>query len=110
MHENCIVFKTMDVVERKWGLLVLLELSKAGGSVSFAELRRRIPQVTPKIITIRLRELGSAELLSHHGREYTLSQSGRELLEVVAALKQWALRWRYGGEICKFTACSQCSL
>ncbi len=71
----------------------------AQGPVRYGQLRRYLPDVTPKMLTQALRELEADQLVTRHAYpeipprvEYTLTLAGTELLPFIALLKQWGER------------------
>src|SRR2546427_4113785 len=90
--------RAMALVGNKWALPIVETL--LGGPRRFTEIERSLGDVNPKLITIRLRELEAAGLVSRTAYaevpprvEYALTEWGRELRPTVAALR----RLRGGG-------------
>lgn len=80
----------------KWTVLVVSTLGE--GSRRFNELRREIPSVSQRMLTLTLRNLERDGLVSRKVTpsipprvDYDLTELGRSLLEPVNALSQWAL-------------------
>ncbi len=80
----------------KWTVLVVMTL--AGGSKRFNELRREIPSVSQRMLTLTLRNLERDGLVSRTVTptipprvDYELTELGKSLQEPVLALSQWAL-------------------
>ncbi|MER6921801.1 MULTISPECIES: winged helix-turn-helix transcriptional regulator [Streptomyces] len=81
----------------KWTLLIVIALSD--GVHRFSELRERVGEVTPKVLTQTLRGLERDGLVDRTVYavvppkvEYRLTDLGRSLLEPIAAVKDWAER------------------
>jgi DNA-binding HxlR family transcriptional regulator len=91
----CPVAKAMELLDERWTLLVVREL--LAGSTHFNELRRGVPKMSPALLSKRLQTLTRAGVVQRRetgGRtSYTLTPSGRELTDVVAALSTWGIRW-----------------
>jgi DNA-binding HxlR family transcriptional regulator len=91
----CPISKAMELLDERWTLLVVRELLL--GSRHFNELRRGVPKMSPALLSKRLKSLtraGVVERTEVDGRTtYSLTQSGQELGEVVAALGKWGTRW-----------------
>jgi DNA-binding HxlR family transcriptional regulator len=91
----CPVAKAMEVLDERWTLLIVRELLL--GSTHFNELRRGVPKMSPALLSKRLRSLERAGIVDRRLNEsrtaYTLTQPGRELVDVVNALGLWGLRW-----------------
>ena len=80
----------------KWTVLVVSTL--AGGSKRFNELRREIPSVSQRMLTLTLRNLERDGLVNRTVTpsipprvDYELTDLGRSLQEPIMALEQWAL-------------------
>ncbi len=80
----------------KWTVLVVNTLAE--GSKRFNELRREIPSVSQRMLTLTLRNLERDGLVSRAVTpsipprvDYALTPLGRSLHEPVNALAQWAL-------------------
>ena len=79
-----------------WTVLVVTELG--AGSKRFNELRRQIPSVSQRMLTLTLRNLERDGLVSRTVTptipprvDYELTDLGRSLLKPVNALAHWAL-------------------
>ncbi len=79
----------------KWTMLIVIALSS--GVHRFSELRDRIGEVTPKVLTQSLRSLERDGIVERTVYavvppkvEYQLTDLGRSLLEPIAAVKAWA--------------------
>jgi DNA-binding HxlR family transcriptional regulator len=79
----------------KWSMLIVIALSS--GVHRFSELRDRIGEVTPKVLTQTLRALERDGIVERTVYavvppkvEYQLTDLGRSLLEPIAAVKTWA--------------------
>ncbi len=80
----------------KWTVLVVDTL--AGGSRRFNELRRDIPSVSQRMLTLTLRNLERDGLVSRVVTpsipprvDYELTELGHSLQRPISALSQWAL-------------------
>lgn len=80
----------------KWTVLVVTTL--AGGSRRFNELRREIPSVSQRMLTLTLRNLERDGLVSRAVTpsipprvDYALTGLGRSLHEPLRGLERWAL-------------------
>lgn len=79
----------------KWTMLIVIALSS--GVHRFSELRDRIGEVTPKVLTQSLRALERDGIVERTVYavvppkvEYRLTDLGQSLLEPIAAVKAWA--------------------
>jgi DNA-binding HxlR family transcriptional regulator len=94
-HQFCPVAKAMELLDERWTMLVIRELLL--GSRHFNELRRGVPKMSPALLSKRLQTLtraGVVERSEVNGRtSYTLTESGKELNDVVESLGAWGVRW-----------------
>ena len=91
---GCPVEGTLDPIDGKWKGVVLYHLFE--GTLRFNEIRRRLPNVTQRMLTNQLRELEADGLIIRKVYaqvpprvEYSLSSRGRTLRPVIKALKAW---------------------
>jgi DNA-binding HxlR family transcriptional regulator len=119
MKEGCTVNRTVKYIARKWTLLILLELYKGEGHQRrFSELKNCLDPITPKVLSARLKELEEEGLVekSFDGSsfpvrsEYSLTESGLEIVEIVKEMKRWALKWKITNIECSCQDCSECVL
>ena len=91
----CPVAKSMEVLDERWTLLVVREM--LAGSTHFNDLRRGVPKMSPALLSKRLKSLtraGVVERTEIDGRtSYSLTECGKELIDVVEALGSWGTRW-----------------
>jgi DNA-binding HxlR family transcriptional regulator len=80
----------------KWTVLVVTTLGE--GPRRFNELRREIPSVSQRMLTLTLRNLERDGLVSRTVTpsipprvDYELTELGRSLLQPISGLAQWAL-------------------
>src|SRR5687768_17597340 len=80
----------------KWTVLVVSTLGE--GPRRFNELRREIPSVSQRMLTLTLRNLERDGLVSRAVTpsipprvDYTLTELGQSLQQPISALSQWAL-------------------
>jgi DNA-binding HxlR family transcriptional regulator len=93
----CLAARTLETVGDRWSLLIVRDLLIARRR--FSDLRRLLTNVTPKWLTIRLRQLeaeGIVERDHEPGRRevwYELTEKGRDLAPVLEALVAWGLKY-----------------
>ncbi len=99
LGERCSVGITVDVIGGKWKALVLFYL--LDGTMRFNELRRNIPHVTQRMLTLQLRELEEDGLVERTVYpvvpprvEYRLTPFGRTLKPIIEAMSAWGHRYR----------------
>ncbi len=92
----CVVARALEVIGEKWSLLIVRDLLR--GPQRFTDLLRYLGAITPKWLTIRLRELEAAGLVVREheaGRRevwYNLTPKGRDLSPVIEALAMWGIQ------------------
>lgn len=94
--EICPVRNVVARFGNKWGLLVILVLSE-NGTVRFSELRRLIPDISPRVLTTTLRVLEADALVERKYYqevppkvEYSLTETGSTLVPIIQQLTEWA--------------------
>lgn len=92
---GCVVEGTLGLIGGKWKGVVLYHLFKEE-VLRFNEIRRRLPNVTQRMLTTQLRELEADGFIERTiypeippKVEYRLSEHGRTLEPVIQALKSW---------------------
>ena len=118
MHETCSIYRTIGFISKKWTLLILLELYKTQGTKRYSELKNSLLDITPKILSARLRELEQQGLITKSidtsgfpvKCEYTLTESGREFIRIIKDIKKWSLQWKKKNKECEQQDCRHCDL
>lgn len=118
MDHSCTVYKTMDYLAKKWTIMILLELYKGKEWKRFSEIRNGMKEITPKILSERLKELEELGLVENKvdvsafpiRSEYRLTEKALELMVVVHGVKMWALKWNIDNEPCGNQSCRICTL
>jgi DNA-binding HxlR family transcriptional regulator len=96
LEESCVTRQALERLAAKWR--VLLVYSLLGGPRRPAELRRRVPGITQKMLTETLRGMEADGLVVRRvvkaeppqHIEYELSALGHTLREPLAAICDWA--------------------
>ncbi|MFN8715185.1 MAG: winged helix-turn-helix transcriptional regulator [Bacteroidota bacterium] len=102
---HCALDVTMRFIGGKWKTVVLWYLRK--GPMRFSEIRKRIPQITEKMLSLQLKELERDGIISRTVYaqvpprvEYSFTEKGSSLIPVVEALAGWGReKSRAEGEI-----------
>jgi DNA-binding HxlR family transcriptional regulator len=116
MNTKCTVYKTVDFIGKRWTLLILLEMYKHDNSMRYTDIKNSIPDITPKILSSRLKELESEGLISKKVKtvtfpvkcEYNLTGSGKDFIDIIKDIKYWALKWNLKNKQCGNQDCSEC--
>jgi DNA-binding HxlR family transcriptional regulator len=82
----------LDLLGRRWALRILWELREE--TIGFRVLQERCDSMSPSVLSQRLVELQEADIVrqSEQGM-YALTPEGLHLLQALAPLNEWALRW-----------------
>ena len=119
MQSVCTVNQTVKYLGKKWMLLIILELYKGEDyTLRFTEVKERLPGITAKVLSARLKELEEEGLVEKHvdagtvpvRSEYTLTASGLGLVHVIKDIKRWALEWKIENRACGAQDCHDCVL
>ena len=91
--------EAVELVGKRWTgaiLAVLLE----GGPMRFSEIAQRIPQLSDRLLSERMKELEARGMVERRVLpgsparvEYELTPMGRDLAPTLRELKAWAHRW-----------------
>jgi DNA-binding HxlR family transcriptional regulator len=94
--DPCPITPVVDLVFGRWTSHVLWALAR-DGRLRFNELQRRVPGITPKVLTERLRQLERDGFIArtYHREipprvEYETTALGQTLVPVFQALTHWA--------------------
>lgn len=89
----------LDIINGKWKLPILIALSFE--AKRFKELERDVEGITPKMLSKELRDLETNQLVNRRVYdtlpvtvEYSLTNYGKSLDEVISALRAWGKRHR----------------
>lgn len=95
--EPCPIAKTLDVIGTKWTFLIIRDLL-IEKTMRFSELLRSMEGISPKTLSLRLRELEDHGILERKvfpevppRVEYTLTEKGKLLEGVFIELKRFGL-------------------
>lgn len=91
---HCPVEATITLIGGKYKALILWKLT--GGVLRFSQLRREVPDATPKMLTQQLRELENDGLLRREiypvippKVEYSLTELGRSIQPILESMYDW---------------------
>lgn len=91
---GCPMEATLDIIGGKWKGVILYHL--LDGEKRFGELRRLLPRVTQRMLTLQLRELEEAGVVHREiykqippKVEYSLTEFGRSLEPIIALMCGW---------------------
>jgi DNA-binding HxlR family transcriptional regulator len=94
----CPVARTAKIISGKWTLLIIRDL--ATGVKRFNQLERSLQGISPKTLSERLRTLEEEGIILRQTFsevpprvEYSLTEKGRDLVEVVECMRCYGLHW-----------------
>lgn len=95
---TCPVNVTLDVIGGKWKVLILYHLCQ--GTKRFNEMRRLLPEVTQRMLTLQLRELELDGIVHREVYpqvppkvEYSLTEFGQTLMPVIQVMHDWGSQY-----------------
>lgn len=91
---HCAMDVTMDFIGGKWKTVVLWYLRSQ--TLRFSELRKRIPDITEKMLSLQLKALEDHGIIRREvfaevplRVEYSLTEFGKTLIPVLEAIAKW---------------------
>lgn len=92
---RCEIEVTLEVISGKWKALILWHLGQEE-LIRFNEFRRRIPDISQKMLTQQLRKLEEVGLVNRKIYnqvppmvEYSLTEQGHALIPILDAMDHW---------------------
>ena len=99
-HSKCPMDALLRLLMGPWTTYILWVLRSNNEPVRFGELKRRVPGISAKVLTERLRLLEGAQIIERRHLptippqvSYSLAPRGKELNSVLDMLNEVALRW-----------------
>ena len=86
------ILPLLDLLGRRWALRVLWELRI--GACGFRNLQTACGNISPTVLSTRMRELRKAGLVMDSLPGIELTPSGEELAQALVALDGFARRWQ----------------
>jgi DNA-binding HxlR family transcriptional regulator len=93
----CPIAKVIDIIGTKWTFLIIRDLL-IEGTMRFSDLLKSLDGISPKTLSLRLRELELQGLLTRKiypeippRVEYTITDKGRQLESIFIELKRFGL-------------------
>jgi DNA-binding HxlR family transcriptional regulator len=91
--------EAVELVGKRWtGAIVAVLLE--GGTMRFSEIAQRIPHISDRLLSERMKELEARGVVERHVHsdssvrvEYELTPMGRALAPAMKELKAWADAW-----------------
>ncbi|WP_330404478.1 winged helix-turn-helix transcriptional regulator [Vallitalea okinawensis] len=95
---ECSIEKALDVLNGKWTFLIIRDLFE--GKKRFGELRKSLVGISPKTLSVRLKELESKGIIERTAYptipptvEYSLTEKGKSLKKIIKEMKLWGAIW-----------------
>jgi DNA-binding HxlR family transcriptional regulator len=93
-QQGCPVEAALDVIGNKWKGIILFHL--LSGTKRFNEMKRLIPDISQRVLTLQLRELENDKVVNRKiypqippKVEYSLTKLGKSLEPILEALRKW---------------------
>ena len=106
---GCPVCRTANIVCAKWTLLIVRDLAE--GRSRFCELERSLSGISPRTLSLRLRELESEGIVERQTFsevpprvEYVLTDKGHALLPIIADRRSFGGPWLGAGAAARVAA------
>lgn len=94
----CPLAMAAEMLCSRWTMVLLREL--VAGTTRFNDLRRGVPKMSPTLLSQRLKELETAGIIERRALrseagvfEYHLTESGKDLRQVIEAMGFWGQKW-----------------
>jgi DNA-binding HxlR family transcriptional regulator len=119
MDKNCAVFTASNLIGKRWTIVLVLELYKGENKWKrFNQLKTKLPQLTSKMLSTRLKELEKAGIITKHvdssvvpiKSEYSLTKRGEEFIGIIRHIKEWSVKYLECkcNKSCKGGDCKNC--
>lgn len=95
--QYCPIARTSEILAQRWSPIIIRNL--LNGPATYSSLVDQAPGIPRSLLTARLRELQSAELVEKRSRDhgsgtvYSLTEPGQDLATVISAMGSWGERW-----------------
>ena len=103
-ESHCPVATTLSLIGGKHKALILWKLLE--GTMRYSELRRAVPEATPKMLTQQLRDLENDGLITRTVYpvvpprvEYALTDEGESIRPILTAMYRWGTQYLEGRNI-----------
>ncbi len=119
MDRKCPIYRVAGFLGKQWTLLILIELYKGKPKWKrFTRLKEKVPGITPKILSARLKELVRQGMVKKRvdaktfpvKSRYSLTECGEDFIAVIKKMRSWALKWKVKNEYCETVNCRYCKM
>lgn len=101
----CQISEALDIIVGKWKPVILMNLMETS-PLRFNELRKRIPDITQKMLTKHLRELETEDIIKRKiypeippKVEYSITDYGKTLFPVLNMMHEWGIQHKEHKEV-----------
>ena len=98
MEKECPSIRIMNILSKKWMLIILRELSDHG-YLRFGYIIKRVNGISSRTLSKRLKELEDLKIVKREQFnetpprvEYSLTSSGKEIIRSFKSLDKWSLK------------------
>lgn len=96
---ECAQIYAANIIGGQWTLAICCHLAK--GKLRFGELKKRIPNITERMLTLQLRKMEENQLVTRTVYaevpprvEYELTESAARLIPILEQLEDWGIAHR----------------
>ncbi|HHQ45191.1 MAG TPA: transcriptional regulator [Candidatus Altiarchaeales archaeon] len=115
----CPVKETLKILGKRWTILIIKDIYYSPQKkLGFMELRKLLVEVSPKVLSERLKEMAEHNLISKKviaettpvRVEYALTDKGADAVTIINNMKKYGLKWAKDGEFdCEKKDCEICT-
>lgn len=116
MDKSCPVYYASNLIGKRWTIVILLELHKGEEKWKrYHQIKSKLPQLTPKILSTRLKELVKEDIILKRvdsstvpiKSEYSLTKKGEDFIQIIHYIKEWTLKYK-SAKKCASKDCKHC--
>jgi DNA-binding HxlR family transcriptional regulator len=92
----CPLCEIMNVISKKWALLIINAIGNRDYSIRFGELKRVLRGINSKVLSDRLKDIGAVGIIHRKSFdeipphvEYSLTDSGKSFRKAIVPLMDW---------------------
>jgi DNA-binding HxlR family transcriptional regulator len=96
---NCPIATSLGILGRKWTMLILRDIAMRRQE-RFSELLKSVPGITPRVLSMRLRELEKTGMISKAGEtraprvvRWNLTEKGWDALPILMSYVAFGSKW-----------------
>jgi DNA-binding HxlR family transcriptional regulator len=115
MDKNCPVLYSANLLGKRWTIMIILEIYKGENKWKrYIEIKNKMPQLTPKILSTRLKELQKEGIIDKKidsstvpiKSEYSLTKKGEGFIKIIHDMRDWSMK--NSSRKCNVKDCRQC--